>query len=257
MNNTDVLFRSKELDDLYKLRKLEYEGNSIPKIIKKKPTKSQLRKYFLNIFLTNAFYNDKDGFEMPNKLYKFAHDLWVSKIKGVPFSKHNICFDRFLDKLKKLKTNEIIRLLQDYDLLPDYFYGLEKNGECYFFFFICTGIEYVSFDDDMFHFKCFNTDLSITFNSSYYEGSPICIESYLTKSNQLVFRMLNCREFYLIDKNFRDFKIDKVIKNHDGLLPLDISKFEKNINSDSYEINEVDILTDSLDSRVIFTRIEL
>lgn len=256
-NCSKWVFRSKDLDQLDKVRRVGDLGDTIPRVIKKKPTKAQIKIYFLNIFKTKVFKRDIYDSPINGKLNKFVNDLWYQNIKGVPFSKHEVAMVRFLSILTNFKFNKIEKLLRDYDLYPEYLYGLEKNGEFYFFNYMCTNIDYVSFKDDMFHFHCFNSDLSIMYNSKYFEGTWLSAEMYLTNSGQVVARRLGEKRFVLMDKDFRIVKKEAIIEDYFGLIPLGISRLENHPNRDKYAVIEVDISTQTFDSKVVFTLIEL
>ena len=257
-NNINTwIFRSKELDQMDKVRRVGDLGDTIPRVIKKRPTKAQLKIYFLNIFKTKSF--EKDFFEsaIGGNLNNFVKDLWYQNIKGVPFSKYKVAMPRFLAILANFKFNKIEKLLHDYDLYPEYLYGLEKNGEFYFFNFMCTNIDFVSFKDDMFRFHCFNSDLSMMYNSKYFEGTWLSAEMYLTNSGQVVARRLDEKRFVLYDKDFRVVTKEAIIDDYFGLLPLGISRLENHLNCDKYDVIEVDIATQTFDSKVVFTLIEM
>jgi hypothetical protein len=256
-NCSKWVFRSKDLDQLDKVRRVGDLGDTIPRVIKKKPTKAQIKIYFLNIFKTKVFKRDIYDSPINGNLNKFVNDLWYQNIKGVPFSKHEVAMVRFLSILTNFKFNKIEKLLRDYDLYPEYLYGLEKNGEFYFFNYMCTNIDYVSFKDDMFHFHCFNSDLSIMYNSKYFEGTWLSAEMYLTNSGQVVARRLGEKRFVLMDKDFRIVKKEAIIEDYFGLIPLGISRLENHPNCDKYAVIEVDISTQTFDSKVVFTLIEL
>ena len=256
-NSSTWIFRSKELDQMEKIRRVGDLGDTIPRVIRKKPTKSQLKIYFLNIFKTKVFKRDIYQSPINGNLNRFVKDLWHQNIKGVPFSKCEVAMGRFLAILANFKYNKIEKLLRAYDLYPEYLYGLEKNGEFYFFNFMCTSIDFVSFKDDMFQFHCFNSDLSIMYNSKYFEGTWLSAEMYLTNSGQVVTREFGDKKFVLFDKDFRVLKIEAVIEDYFGLIPLGISRLENHPNCNKYDVIEVDIATQTFDSKVTFTLIEI
>lgn len=257
-NNINTwIFRSKELDQMSKVRRIGDMGDTIPRVIKKRPTKAQLKIYFLNIFKTKSF--EKDFFEsaIGGNLNNFVKDLWYQNIKGVPFSKYKVAMPRFLAILANFKFNKIEKLLRDYDLYPEYLYGLEKNGEFYFFNYMCTSIDFVSFKDDMFQFYCFNSDLNTIYNSKYFEGTWYSAETYLTNNGQVVTRLLGEKRFVLFDKDFRVLKREAIIEDYFALIPLGINRLENHPNRDKYDVIEVDIATQTFDSKVTFTLIEI
>ena len=55
-NCSKWVFRSKDLDQLDKVRRVGDLGDTIPRVIKKKPTKAQIKIYFLNIFKTKEWF---------------------------------------------------------------------------------------------------------------------------------------------------------------------------------------------------------
>jgi hypothetical protein len=256
-NSSRWIFRSKELDQMDKVRRVGDLGDTIPSVVRKKPTKAQIKIYFLNIFKTKVF--KRDIYESPinSNLNKFVKDLWHQNIKGVPFSKCEVAMVRFLTILANFKYNKIEKLLRDYDLYPEYLYGLEKNGEYYFFNYMFTGVDFVSFKDDMFQFYCFNSDVIAVYNSKYFEGTLPSAEIYLTNNGQVVTRGFGDKKFVLFDKDFRVLKIEAVIEDYFGLIPLGISRLEDHPNCDKYDVIEVDIATQTYDSKVVFTLIEM
>jgi hypothetical protein len=256
MKNFKILFRSKKLDQEIKFAGIDYLGNEIPAIIKKRPTKSQIEKYFLNIIKTNSYLISTDS--SINPLRNMIHEVWSKHFKNIPFSKHNLFTSRFFKVLESYNYKEVEKLLKKYCLMPQYFYGLHKNRKKYFFNFMFTDIQYVNFEKDIFVFKMFNSDELISiFNSSYFEGIILPREVYISEEGQLLICPPFKKEYVLLTKDFSAFELDKVYDTFDEASVLNLFTLSEYKHSDKFEVEEVDMNISVFDDYVIPTTIQI
>ncbi len=256
MNVQQFLCRSKEEDKLMKLSGEEYFGSSCPIIIKKVPTARQVKRYFLNIFKTNAYLVENESGK--NKMYEMSKEIWSKHFKNIPFSKHKFLIDRFYKVLYSYDVKEIEKLLCKYNLMPKYFYGLRKNEKSYFFDFMLTGISYASFEDDIFIFEMFNTtEHRSVFNSTYFEGVYLPQKICYTNDGKLFFYLPYKNKYVLLTKDFSIFEIEEIfdsIEEASHLTLIGLNDFKR---SDIFNVDLIDKFTPTFDDQVIPTIIEM
>lgn len=211
MKQGQLVIKDRSVEIYEKVNNINNLGNSMPIIIRKRPSKKQLRNYFLNMFRFNIHKKDVINENIDNRVSSFVESVFTKYFKGVPFNKYDNYAYKLISKISKLKNVQIRLILEEHNLMPEYLYGVRKNGKNYFMFDGFTSIDFASFNKDMFRFKCFNSELSVMYNTRYLEGTIPSIEVHLSNTGSVLYRELNKDYFIELDEDFTNIQFKRQI----------------------------------------------
>lgn len=251
------MFKDRNVEIFEKANKINYLGNSLPTIVRIKPTNRQLRNYFLNMFCLNIHHSDSKVKNIENNVHKFVKSIFGRYFNNMSMTKYEEYSYQLLAILERLKISKIKKLLETHNMMPMYLYGIQKNNKNYFAFDGYTDIEFASFDRDMFLFKCFNSNISLMANSRYLESSLPSIETYLSNNGTLIYRELNEPYFVELHEDYSNIQFKRILPINKADEIVGLNSIKKHPLSESFQVLELDQSCEIEDEDYIFTFLKM
>ncbi len=257
MKQGELVIKDRNVEIYEKVNNINNLGNSIPVIIRKRPSKRQLRNYFLNMFRINIHGKDVIRRNIDNRVSSFVESVFSKYYKGVPFNKYENYSYKLISKISKLKNVQIRQILEDHDLMPEYLYGIRKDNKNFYMFDGFTSIEFASFEKDMFLFKCFNSEISMMYNSRYLEGIVPSIEVHFSNSGSVLYRELNNDFFIELDEDFTNIQFKRLIHIDKVEEVAGLNNVVNHPISQSFNVVELDIDCEIEDENAFLTILQM